>query len=68
MTNLGEGVAIGTLPPTKYAEEPRQPGNLVLTLKETSSGEVIKDVKVSIAGASSGEATKIGRASCRERV
>ena len=65
MTNLGEGVAIGTLPPTKYAEEPRQPGNLVLTLKETSSGEVIKDVKVSIAGASSGEATTNAAGQCR---
>ena len=65
MTNLGEGVAIGTLPPTKYAEEPRQPGNLVLTLKETSSGEVIKDVKVSIAGASSGETTTNAAGQCR---
>ena len=57
--------AIGTLPPTKYAEEPRQPGNLVLTLKETSSGEAIKGVKVSIAGASSGEATTDAAGQCR---
>jgi hypothetical protein len=52
MTELGEGIAIGILPPIKDAEEPRSPGNLVVTLKETSSGEAIKDVKVSIAGAS----------------
>lgn len=65
MTNLGEGIAIGTLPSTKYAEEPRPPGNLVLTLKETSSGEAIKGVKVSIAGASSGEATTDAAGQCR---
>lgn len=65
MTNLGEGIAIGTLPSTKYAEEPRPPGNLALTLKETSSGEAIKGVKVSIAGASSGEATTDAAGQCR---
>ncbi len=65
MTELGEGIAIGILPPIKDAEEPRSPGNLVVTLKETSSGEAIKDVKVSIAGASSGEATTNAAGQCR---
>ncbi|CAD5370209.1 conserved hypothetical protein [Rubrivivax sp. A210] len=63
MTQLGEGALIGLFPSTPTPSI--SPGSLVVAITESSSDEAIEDVKVTLAGPSSGSARTDAAGECR---
>lgn len=63
MTQLGEGVAIGLLSP---GPKPKQgPGNLQVTVTESSREEAVEGVKLTLSGPASASATTDAAGQCR---